>query len=38
MIEENIFPIARYLITKRIPNDQYYFKDVLLYFLTAIKI
>ncbi len=30
--------MASYLITRRIPNDQYYFKDVLLLFLTAIKI
>lgn len=38
MVEERIFPIAKYLITRRIPNDNYYFKDVLFLFLTAIKI
>ena len=38
MIEEGIFPIAKYLITIRIPNDNYYFRDLLFLFLTAIKI
>jgi hypothetical protein len=39
MIEERIFPIAKYLIIRRIPNSNvYYFKDVMLFFLTAIKI
>lgn len=38
MIEEGIFPIAKYLITRRIPNDNYYFRDLLFLFLTAIKI
>jgi hypothetical protein len=38
MMEERIFPIAKYLITQRIPHDHYYFKDVLFIFLTAIKI
>jgi hypothetical protein len=39
MIEERIFPIAKYLIVRRIPNDNvYYFKDVMFFFLTAIKI
>ena len=38
LVEAGVFPIAKYLITKRIPNDHYYFKDALLYFLAALNI
>lgn len=37
MIEKNAFLMARYLILWKIPNDNDYFRDVLLLFLAASK-
>lgn len=37
MIEKNSFTMARYLILYKIPNDNDYFRDVLLLFLAAGK-
>jgi hypothetical protein len=37
MIEKNSFAMARYLILYKIPNDNDYFRDVLLLFLAAGK-
>ena len=35
MIENNMFAMSKYLILAKIPNDKYYFKDVMLLFLAA---
>lgn len=37
MIDKNSFKMARYLILYKIPNDNEYFRDVLLLFLAAAK-
>lgn len=35
MIENNNFPMAKYLMLVKIPSDEQYFFDVLFYFLAA---
>lgn len=37
MIEKNSFKMARFLILGKIPNDNEYFRDILLLFLAAAK-
>jgi hypothetical protein len=36
MIENNKYGMAKYLISVKIPNDRYYFRDILCLFLAAV--